>query len=34
MEYEFTDSTSAYEFFLAKFSDLDYDPYYDMEDYG
>lgn len=30
--YEFSDSSEAYDFFLRKMSDEDYDPYYDEDD--
>jgi hypothetical protein len=31
--YEFSDFSDAYDFYVTKFSDPDYDPYYDESDY-
>jgi hypothetical protein len=33
MEYEFSDSEAAVNFFHDKFADPDYDPYYDEDEY-
>lgn len=33
MEYDFSDSDAAFEFFYEKYADADYDNYYDADEY-